>query len=63
MIARLNLLLGVGETGLGDYNVRAHNPRFIKVSRQTPLEILIRCLMNAVIFLRILCCLLLYLLL
>ena len=36
LIARLDLLLGIGETqAWEDYIVRAHNSRFVKVSRQT----------------------------
>ena len=36
LIARLDLSLGIGETeAWEDYIVRAHNPRFVKVSRQT----------------------------
>ena len=36
MIARLDLSLGIGETETWeDYIVRAHNARFVKVSRQT----------------------------
>ena len=36
LIARLDLPLGIGETeAWEDYIVRAHNPRFIKVSRQS----------------------------
>jgi hypothetical protein len=36
LIARLNLPLGIGETqAWEDYIARAHNPRFVKVSRQT----------------------------
>ena len=36
LIARLDLPLGIGETeAWEEYTVRAHNPRFVKVSRQT----------------------------
>ena len=36
LIARLDLSLGIGETeAWEDYIVHAHNPRFVKVSRQT----------------------------
>jgi len=36
LIARLDLPLGIGETqAWEEYIVRAHNPRFVKVSRQT----------------------------
>jgi hypothetical protein len=36
LIARLDLPLGIGETDAWEeYIVRAHNPRFVKVSRQT----------------------------
>ena len=36
LIARLDLPLDIGETdALEEYIVHAHNPRFIKVSRQT----------------------------
>jgi len=36
LIARLDLPLGIGETEVWEeYIVRAHNPRFVKVSRQT----------------------------
>ena len=34
LIARLDLSLGIGETDAWEeYIVRAHNPRFVKVSR------------------------------
>ena len=34
LIARLDLLLGIGETkACREYIVRAHNPKFVKVSR------------------------------
>ena len=36
LIARLDLLLGIGETeAFEDYIVHAHNPRFVKSSRRT----------------------------
>ena len=36
LIARLDLLLGIGESeAWEEYIVHAHNPRFVKVSRQT----------------------------
>ena len=36
LIARLDLSLGIGKTEASeDYIVRAHNPRFVKVSRQS----------------------------
>jgi len=51
LIARLDLPLGIGETDAWEeYIVRAHNPRFTKVSKQTTTrdlsKIFISCLTN-----------------